>query len=147
MALDFETVFILFFAILGLMTWKFLPKLLAGVPFVEPGDVKRLLDEGKLEVVIDVRTPNEFHIDPGHIPGAVNMPFADIHARLKELGDELSGLRGLPVVVTCATEQRSSHATRVLKKNGFTGLVVLKGGMSAWRKAGLPLETDAPGSF
>lgn len=40
---------------------KAIPRLVAGVPFVDPRDLKRRLDSGEDVVVIDVREPHEFN--------------------------------------------------------------------------------------
>ncbi len=142
-----QTIFTLVLAVLAVLAFRFLPRIMAGVPFLDAGEVKRKLDSGEVEVVVDVRTPNEYGMKDGHIPGAVNLPFGDIAIRLKSLGEDLAPFKELPVIVTCASEQRASHAVRALKKAGFTKLSVLKGGMRAWKRAGLPLEKGIPETF
>ena len=139
-----QTLLTLVLAVLAIASFRFLPRILAGVPFLDAAEVKRRIDSGQAEVVVDVRTPSEYATRGGHIPGAVNMPLADVSVRLKTLGEELGPFKTLPVVVTCATEQRASHAVRMLKKAGFTNLSVLKGGMKSWKRAGYPMETGLP---
>ena len=93
--------------------------------------------------VIDVRSAPEYHGDMGHIPGAVNLPLAELNAKLKAMGAEIEPLKGVPVFLMCRTDNRAAHAVRYLKKAGFTNLSVIKGGIKAWDRAGLPVEKTA----
>ncbi|MCP5365950.1 MAG: rhodanese-like domain-containing protein [Hyphomicrobiales bacterium] len=118
---------------------RYLPRLMAGVPFVDPAVVKAKLDGADEVVVVDVRTEGEFR--GGHIPGAVNMPLGHIPMRLREIKDELADLKDVPVYVHCRTENRSTRAVRMLKRAGLTNLAVMNGGFRRWRKENLPVET------
>jgi phage shock protein E len=51
-------------------------------------------------VVVDVRQPEEFTAPPGHLPGAVNVPLADLSGRAGELA-----ARREPVVLVCKTDR------------------------------------------
>lgn len=62
--------------------------------------------------IIDVRTPQEFNMV--HYPGAVNIPVDQIGSRLGEVGSPNS-----PIIVYCATGNRSSMARRILVSNGY----------------------------
>jgi rhodanese-related sulfurtransferase len=44
------------------------------------------------------------------------------------------------VIVSCAVGNRSGGAAGLLRKQGFTNVVNLSGGIAAWRQAGLPTE-------
>ncbi|MDE2291723.1 MAG: rhodanese-like domain-containing protein [Elusimicrobia bacterium] len=68
-----------------------------------------LLDRGA--VIVDVRTPAEFVA--GANPASVNMPLAELGARLGSLD------RARPVVVCCASGTRSALAAAILKRGGF----------------------------
>lgn len=85
--------------------------------------------------VLDVRRASEW--DAAHRAGAKNVPLASLVERLDELP------RDRELVVTCASGYRSSIATSVLERAGFTRLVNAVGGMDAYRKAGLPLAGEA----
>ena len=141
--MDFETTFIVMVVIMTFVSMRFMPRLIARVPFLEPGDAKRRIDGGEVEVVIDVRSPGEFNGQAGHIPGAVNLPLAELNAKLKAMGAEIEPLKGVPVFLMCRTDNRAAHAVRYLKKAGFTNLSVIKGGIKAWDRAGLPVEKTA----
>jgi hydroxyacylglutathione hydrolase len=84
--------------------------------------------------LLDVREPSEYAL--GHVPGAQHIPYAQLEKRI----DEVS--RKGTLVVYCATGVRSSLATSIFERHGITAANV-RGGFSAWRNAGLPIE-DAP---
>jgi rhodanese-related sulfurtransferase len=60
-----------------------------------------------------------------------------------EASRDLPKNKSLPVVVVCPTGSRASRAVPVLKKLGFENAQVLAGGLTAWRKANLPVEKTA----
>lgn len=82
-------------------------------------------------VLLDVRERGEWKA--GHAPGSRNMPLSTLHARTRELAP------GRRYVAVCRSGNRSRSATAQLRAAGFD-VVNLKGGMHAWRRAGLPLE-------
>jgi len=84
-------------------------------------------------VVVDVRETSEF--DTGHIPNSRHIPLGELEGRV----EELAKWKSKPVVVTCRTGNRSGRAQRILKKAGFSDIYVLKGGITAWAEANLPL--------
>jgi hydroxyacylglutathione hydrolase len=78
--------------------------------------------------VVDVREPEEFA--NGHVPGAVNLPQADLASRLDEIP------RDRPVFVVCQGGFRSLRAAQFLSQRGFSDVASVKGGTEAWRAAG-----------
>ncbi|HET9043017.1 MAG TPA: rhodanese-like domain-containing protein [Burkholderiales bacterium] len=91
-----------------------------------------MLINQKDAIVIDVREPGEFA--QTHILNSRNVPLGEIEARIKEL----ERFKDKPVIVSCATGNRSGSAASVLRKHGFTNVVNLAGGVAAWQQAGLP---------
>lgn len=85
-------------------------------------------------VIIDVREPAE--LAGGKILNAKSVPLSQIEARVKEL----ERFKDRPVIVACASGNRSRSAISHLRRHGFTQLYNLAGGIAAWRQAGLPLE-------
>jgi rhodanese-related sulfurtransferase len=87
--------------------------------------------------VVDVREPEEFA--NGHVPGAVNLPQADLASRLDEVP------RDRPVLVICQGGFRSLRAAQFLRQRGFLHVASVKGGTEAWRAGGgeLILESGA----
>ncbi|HLP50581.1 MAG TPA: rhodanese-like domain-containing protein [Chitinophagales bacterium] len=64
------------------------------------------------QTIVDVRTPAEFM--GGHVAGSINIPLQEIQARL----DELKALPQ-PIVLCCASGNRSGQATSFLKSHGI----------------------------
>ena len=67
------------------------------------------------------------------MPGARNIPLAELDQRLSELP------ANKPVLICCASGARSSRAASVLRKAGREQVFNLSGGLQAWRQAGLPV--------
>jgi rhodanese-related sulfurtransferase len=99
-----------------------------GPAWVEPGELRRRLRRGEVHMVIDVRSPEEFDGELGHIPGALNVPLASLAGRTADLARA-----GLPIVLVCLTDKRSSQAAAELAEAGIRNVAVLRGGMKAWR--------------
>ena len=103
----------------------------AGGPWVNTAEATHLINREDA-LVVDVRDAGEY--GAGHILGAKNVPLS----RLDE-GD-LAKRKERPVIVYCDGSERSSKAVAALKKQGFTRVVNLSGGLKAWQQAGLPIE-------
>lgn len=84
-------------------------------------------------VFIDVREKSEFA--QGHLFEAVSMPMSSLSKDLKML----EKYKGRPLIVYCATGNRSIRASRMLIKAEFSDVNNLHGGISAWQKANLPV--------
>jgi len=85
-------------------------------------------------LILDVRSPREYAA--GHVPGAVNIPHAELAGRLGELGIDKSD----EVVVYCLAGQRAAMAEQVLIEAGYTSVLHLEGQMRGWQQAGYPTE-------
>lgn len=66
-------------------------------------------------VVIDVRTPEEFH--SGAYPGAINISLDELQMRTSELGSQ-----SRDITLYCASGARSAYGQRVLQQLGFTNV-------------------------
>jgi sulfur dioxygenase len=109
--------------------WAPLSCTFAGIWEVQP----HWLEEHRRDVqLVDVREPEEFDGQLGHIDGAVLMPLG----KLLERSSELSKDR--PIVVACRSGARSAQATVLLRKAGFGKVANLSGGMLRWHAAQLP---------
>ena len=140
MQMDYSAVAL---ALLLISTWvvmKYLPRLLAGVPFVPPAELKAALDAKEDVLVVDVRSPREFTDPMGHIPGALNLPVDQAKGRIEEMKDQLAGYRDTPVYVACRTTNRSPHAARWLRQAGLKNVRVVNGGTKKWVDLGYPTE-------
>jgi rhodanese-related sulfurtransferase len=85
-------------------------------------------------LVLDVRDGAEYAT--GHLPRARHIPLTELSNRVEEIGK----YKDKPVIVTCRTGVRSGKAVRMLRQAGFTAVYELKGGLSAWQQASLPVE-------
>ncbi|MGO3726734.1 rhodanese-like domain-containing protein [Staphylococcus carnosus] len=74
--------------------------------------------------VIDVREKVDY--DYGHIIGARNIPMTLFSQRYKGLRKDQ------PVYLVDANGVASYRAARILKKNGYTDIYMLKGGYKKW---------------
>jgi ArsR family transcriptional regulator len=100
-----------------------------------PWALKRLVVDEKSEqhLVLDVRSPEQF--DLGHIPGALNVPLADLVSTLKTLPKD-------KVIVTyCGsiTCGLAPKAALELAQKGFRVMELL-GGIAEWQHAGFPIQ-------
>ena len=137
---DAETIWVFSLVIAAALAHKYVPRWRARSPFVDPAELKGRRDAGEDVVVLDVRTAGEFQGKGGHLPGAVNLPLADIQARVFAYDRDLSPLKDHPIYVHCGMEQRAARAARTLRDAGFTDVSVVQGGFRAWRRQRFPLE-------
>ena len=100
---------------------------------MKPRDLMAYLEFAERPVVLDVRSPEEYA--EGHVPGAVNVPYDQIGARL----DSLDAYRDRGFVVYCRTGRRAGIAETVLIEAGFEHVWDLEGHMVAWMEQDLPL--------
>lgn len=86
-------------------------------------------------VVLDVRTKGEFV--KGHLANATCMDYND-----DEFPEMVAGLdKSKTYFVYCLSGSRSAAAANYMRKNGFKQVYDLKGGILAWQKNNLPVET------
>lgn len=85
-------------------------------------------------VVLDVRTPQEFH--EGRLVGATMIDIYDDAFVEKIL--ELD--RTKPYLVYCRTGGRSAKAAEFMVQNGFVSVTDFGGGWAAWTQAGYEIE-------
>ncbi len=85
--------------------------------------------------LVDIREAGEIEKD-GYIDGAVHIP-------VRELMDNLGALPAMdkPIVIYCASGHRGGYALAALKLLGYSNVRNLAGGLGAWKKAELPVET------
>ncbi|MBK6402569.1 MAG: rhodanese-like domain-containing protein [Rhodocyclaceae bacterium] len=88
-------------------------------------------------VVLDVRETSEW--SAGHIPNARHIALGQLDKHLSEL----EKFKSRPVIICCASGNRSSSACGTLKRAGFERVFNLSGGLGAWTGAGLPVTTKS----
>jgi sulfur dioxygenase len=87
-------------------------------------------------LILDVREPEEFDGELGHIPGAVLVPLKDLPGRVAEI----DAYKERPVVVVCRAGVRSTTGAAILTGLGFEHVANLKGGMLDWNDQRLAVE-------
>lgn len=114
----------------GIMAWLTSGRPVDQLEQNSPQQLSGKLGDDNLSV-IDVRTPAEWK--SSRIGDAMHFPLSDI------LDGKLPDLpRGREVAVVCGTGYRSNIAASFLKKEGFSNVKSLAGGLFAWSNAGLP---------
>ncbi len=98
---------------------------------IEPMELSEKLDD---VIVVDVRQPDEFTGELGHIPGAKLLVLDDLEENLKQLPKDKT------VVFVCRSGGRSARASHLAIENGFTHTFNMKGGMLLWNELHLPTE-------
>ena len=118
----------------------FLPRLITRLregPMLTIEELKSRLDAEEPLLLLDVRSAADFVGEKGHIAGSVNIPLEELAARREELVSHQEGT----VLLVCTTDRRSAKAARLLAAEGFADVHVVRGGMTAWRDNGWPVET------
>ncbi len=88
------------------------------------------IQNNKDALVLDVRSSQEYA--GGHLKSAKLIPVGELTNRL----NEISSYKDKTVLVYCHSGNRSTMASQVLKKNGFTKVNNLRGGITAWSSSG-----------
>lgn len=102
-----------------------------GVFDIGPQELKDKLNDVKL---IDVRQPDEYTGELGHIPNSELMV-------LDTLPDKLASIsKDKTVVFICRSGGRSARATAFALMNGFQSVFNLQGGMLLWNELQLPTK-------
>ena len=112
----------------GAATLSDLPALAA----LDPGEVKAILADGG--IALDVRPGEEFAA--GHVPGSVNIALS---GQFASWAGALLGLAARPVLIANSGEAVEEARMRLARIGLEDTQGYLKGGIDAWRNAGLPL--------
>ncbi len=99
-----------------------------GVKDVEP---KELFAKRSEVVIIDVRRPDEFTGELGHVAGSELMVLDTLPQRLGELPKDKT------VVFVCRSGNRSAQAAGFALEHGFSDVYNMRGGMLLWNELGL----------
>ena len=87
---------------------------------VAPEELFEKLDQVCL---IDVRRPDEFQGELGHVPGSTLLTLDYLPMKIAEIPSDQT------VVFICRSGNRSGHAAAFAAENGFSSVFNLKGGM------------------
>jgi len=112
---------VMIIAIIAFILYRFLP--VRGVENLTVQELKEKLRDKNVQF-IDVRTPGEYRLN--HIRQFQNIPLFDLPNKSSKLD------RDKEVVVICQSGMRSMRACKMLKKQGFSKIYNVRGGMNAW---------------
>jgi hydroxyacylglutathione hydrolase len=119
----------------GMAAWRAAGRALARVPQISVAALNQMLVERPDLQVLDVRRPPEYA--SGHVPQARSLPLAQLEKQIEQLSFDCAR----PLAVICAGGYRSSAATSILARHGYTHLLNVTGGTSAWVNAGYETES------
>ena len=105
----------------------------SGMVNVEPIAAVQLINNDA--VVLDLRSFDAY--SKGHIVNARNIPSDELDAKMSQL----TSLKSKAIVAVCDVGMTSTKAVNALRTAGFESVYGLKGGMSGWSQAGLPVVT------
>lgn len=97
----------------------------------------RAAHEAGRALLVDIREPQEHAT--GVVAGALLVPLSQIASRL----DELPRDPARPLLLICATQNRSGRLLRSLRERGLTDVRYVHGGMTGWRRNGWPMVIPA----
>lgn len=100
---------------------------------IDTSDATRLFNRDQA-VFVDIRNENAFQ--KSHLPGAINIPIEHIDKRK----DKLKRFSEQTIVAYCDTGSSSLKAVKALQAQGWEKVHQLRGGITAWKEAGLPID-------
>ena len=82
-----------------------------------------------------MRTAEDFVGEQGHIDSALNIAVEELPDRMNDLTEYIER----PIAIVCRTDKRSAKAALLLTEQGFHDIRVVRGGMTKWIEANLPV--------
>lgn len=103
-----------------------------GAGGVSPSEVTTMINRSHA-AVFDLRDLSSFQ--NGHIIGAVHLPQAELSAQMTKLQKH----KKKPCILVDSDGRSFADALKKFQADGFEQVYVLKGGITAWKDAGMPL--------
>ncbi|MBT6149046.1 MAG: molybdopterin biosynthesis protein MoeB, partial [Gemmatimonadetes bacterium] len=122
---------------MALTSSQLLAQVKQSITEVTAGEVKRGVQAGEIQHVVDVRERDE--VMDGYIPGAHLIPRGFLELNVEE---DVTMERDEAIVLYCAGGNRSALAARDLIAMGYTNVSSMIGGIKGWKDAGLSIEQD-----
>lgn len=104
-----------------------------GLVNVDAGEAVQLINNDA--VVVDIRSADAFA--RGHIVNARNIPADEVDAKMAQI----EKFKSKPVIAVCDNGVTATRTVNTLRGAGFESAYNLKGGMTGWSQAGLPVVT------
>ena len=118
---------------------SFIPRVMGALrrgAMLSVDELKQRLDSDEDVLLLDVRTPEDYVGEQGHVVGSLLIPLEELEQRIEEIDDYLEK----PVVTICRTDRKSAKAAQLLAQHGFADVHVAKMGMTDWIKNNYPVE-------
>ena len=103
---------------------------------IEPEDLYALMSSKRDVLLFDVRQPLDLLAEAEMIPGARRVPPKEI----EQVSVSVPKDRDLFVYCTCPSDKTSREMTRRALALNFVKVKFLRGGLSAWKQRGYPVE-------
>ena len=105
-----------------------------GVPGIDVAEAATKLasDDPNAPLLVDVREADELAVV--RVADAVHVPTSTFTDHAQELPKDR------PLLIMCATGVRSAAVTGYLLRSGWSDVANVEGGITAWQRAGLPVE-------
>jgi hydroxyacylglutathione hydrolase len=117
----------------GIKEWRNSGKAIEQLGTLSAAGLKQKLERNEVSLV-DVRSPSEWN--EGYIEGAKRIYVGHLSGEAARLP------RNRPVAVVCSVGDRAGLGASILKKERFTEVYNVLGGITAWEKLGYPLKTE-----
>lgn len=114
----------------SLLLWSLVSQ--RGIKEIDTREAVQLINHQDA-LILDVRDDSEYA--SGHLPNSKHIP----SEKIEERWTELEKFKEKPIVVIYQGGIRSNRPSLVLKKNGFSQVLNLMGGIDAWKRASLPI--------
>jgi molybdopterin/thiamine biosynthesis adenylyltransferase/rhodanese-related sulfurtransferase len=118
---------------------QLLQQVKAEIDEVDAVEARDVLAGEEPPVLVDVRERDEW--DEGHLPGAVHIPRGFLESRIEQAAPDPAR----PVLVYCASGNRSAFAAKTLEELGYERVSSLTGGFTDWKRNGF--DTVLPRSL
>jgi membrane protein DedA with SNARE-associated domain/rhodanese-related sulfurtransferase len=93
-------------------------------------------EEGDKILLVDVRSHGYYDARAARIKGSIRIEPNNLNEEIKHLPKD----KDIYLYCTCVREATSARVAHMLREKGFNAFVLV-GGLTAWRKAGQPIET------
>lgn len=102
-------------------------------------DLRQMQDAGTNLVILDLRSNAELERDATVIQGAIHLTMEDVRQRRFQIPTD----REVVVYCSCPNEVTAARVALLLRRQGFTRVRPLLGGIDAWREQNYPLSKPA----
>lgn len=119
-----------------LLVWPEIQNFTGGSKTVSTLEATQLINQ-RHALVVDLRRAQDFEL--GHLPSARHIPVDELATK----AEGLARFKARPVILVTTGNGPNTLAINTLKQQGFTDVFLLKGGITAWIEAQLPVVRSA----